>query len=155
MTLTRRTWLFQANPARYRIQDSLRQQDGELWNLNQHADAVREGDRVLIWMSGPEAGVYAIGTVLGDPDLVTDSPEGQAYWTDAKDGTRARQRVPVRYDRSLLDRPLLKAYLVHDPELDGLSVIRQPRGTNFPVSDAEWSAIDRWLRDGDAVELSA
>lgn len=155
MTPTRRTWLFQANPARYRIEDSLRQEGGELWNLMQHADKVREGDRVLIWISGAQAGVYAVGTVLGDPEMQADSPEGQAYWTNAKDGTRLRQRVPVRYDRSLADRPLLKAYLVHDPELDGLAVIRQPRGTNFPVTDAEWSAISRWLREGDARAAAA
>ena len=147
MTAPRQTWLFQANPKRYRIEDSLRQEDGELWNLNQHADDVREGDRVLIWMCGAQAGVYAIGTVLADPAASVDSPEGQAYWTDPKDGERRKPRVPVRYDRVMTDRPLLKAYLVHDPELDGLSVIRQPRGTNFRVTTDEWRAVERWLAE--------
>ena len=140
----RRTWVFQANPARYPIEDSLRSEQGELWNLMQHAREVRAGDRVLVWISGPDAGIYAIGTVQTDPVDAPDSTEGQAYWTDEREGLRPRPRVLVTYER-LLDRPLLKCYLEWDADLDGLAILRQPRGTNFRVTEAEWAAIRSWL----------
>ena len=140
-----RYWLFQANPRRYRIIESLRTESEEWWNLNQHADDVRVGDRVLIWISGSEAGVYAVGTVVTPPIVTPDSTTGQAYWLAPEQGKQAKPRVRVRYDRVLLDRPLLKAYLEADPNLWSLRILQFPRGTNFPVDFEEWGAIQEWL----------
>lgn len=142
-----RIWIFQANPARYRILESLQTETEEYWNLRQHAREVAPGDRVLIWLSGEEAGVYALGTVTTAPILTADSPTGQAYWNDKAAGKRTRARVWVRYERVLLDRPLLKDFIACDPDLWNLAILRQPRGTNFPVTDAEWRALRGWLED--------
>ena len=138
-------WIFQANPSRYRIHESLRKESEEWWNLNQHADDVRVGDRVLIWISGSDAGVYALGTVVAPPIVTPDSATGQAYWLEAEQGKRAKPRVRVRYDRVLIDRPLLKAYLEADPNLWSLRILQFPRGTNFPVEHEEWRVIQEWL----------
>lgn len=105
------TWIFQANPGKYDIHTSLRREAEELWNCNQHFRRIKAGDRVLIWISGEDAGVYAVGTILTDPDLKPDTPRGQGYWTDPRNGRQERPRVRVRYDEILLDRPLLKDYL--------------------------------------------
>lgn len=112
-----RTWIFQANPAKYRISDSLRAEREEYWNLRQHATEVTLGDRVLIWLSGKRAGVYALGTVVSAATETADSPTGQAYWNDKKAGERPIPRVWVRYDHILLDRPLLKEFIACDPDL--------------------------------------
>jgi hypothetical protein len=138
-------WIFQANPNRYRILESLRKESEEWWNLNQHADDVRVGDRVLIWISGSDAGVYAVGTVVAPPTVTPDSATGQAYWLETEQGKRAKPRVRVRYDQVLIDRPLLKAYLESDPNLWSLRILQFPRGTNFPVEHEEWQAIQEWL----------
>ncbi len=141
----RRAWLFQANPNRYRIHESLQAEREELWNLNQHVGDVHAGDRVLIWICGKDAGVYAIGTIMSEPLLRSDSVAGLGYWVQPAEGRQPRARVRVRYDRVLLDRPLHKAYLECDPALARLRVLRAPRGTNFPVSDEEWHALTGWL----------
>ncbi len=142
-----RTWIFQANPHRYHIEESLQKEREELWNLNQHVADVRIGDRVLIWICGDEAGIYAVGTILSNPAIVPDSPQGVGYWSDPADGKRAKARVRVRYDRVLLARPLRKAYLTADPALRNLGILRSPRGTNFSVTQGEWSAIRGWLSE--------
>lgn len=141
----RRTWLFQANPNKYRIETSLSAETSELWNLNQHWKEIRAGDRVLIWLSGEDAGIYAIGTVMTDPCLSPDSPIGQNYWYDPEEGRKVKARVRVRYDRTFLDRPLLKPLVAADPSLVNLAVLRSPRGTNFRVSDDEWNALLKWF----------
>jgi hypothetical protein len=140
-------WIFQANPNRYRILESLQNESEECWNLNQHADDVRVGDQVLIWISGSDAGVYAVGTVVAPPAITPDSVTGQAYWLEAEQGKRAKPRVRVRYDRVLIDRPLLKPYLEADPNLWSLRILQFPRGTNFAVEREEWQAIQEWLDD--------
>ena len=140
-----RHWLFQANPDRYRIHDSLKREVEEWWNLNQHSSEVRAGDRVAIWVSGVESGIYALGTVVEGPITVPDSVRGQGYWQDARDGLKAKPRVRVRYDRVVPDRPLLKVFLEADPNLWDLRVIHAPRGTNFPMQPGEWQAVLNWL----------
>lgn len=138
-------WIFQGNPAKYRLEDSLRIEPEEFWNVRQHAARVRVGDTVLVWLSGEEAGIYAVGEVLEDPAVRPDSPQGQGYWRDPRDGQREYPRVRVRYTQTLLDRPLSKPLLVTDPALEDLSIFRNPRGTNFPVTAKEWAALQVWL----------
>src|ERR1041385_4810517 len=96
-----RTWLFQGKPTRYRLEDSLRIESEEFWNLNQHASDVQIGDRVLIWISGPDAGIYGVGSVISDPVVRPDSSTGLSYWYDREVGLRPKPRVQVKYDRTL------------------------------------------------------
>jgi 5-methylcytosine-specific restriction enzyme B len=141
--------MFQASPARYHIHSSLTPGYEEFWNLRQHAESVHPGDRVLLWVSGEEAGLYAVGTVVSDTEVRPDSPAGIQRWTDPAEGLKARARVLVRYDR-VLEPPLLKVFLQADPLLWDLRILRCARGTNFPVSRGEWEVLQEWLEDGGA-----
>lgn len=144
-----RTWIFQANPDKYDIFETLRSGE-ELWNLRQHAHDVHIGDRVLIWVCGADAGIYAVGSVITSPVTMPDSPDGVKHWHNPAEGRRPVARVLVRYEHLLLDRPLRKAYLQSDPNLWDMRILHFPRGTNFAVSEAEWRAIEDWL--GDATD---
>src|SRR4051794_21127232 len=88
----RQTWIFQSSPERYRIPNSLRLEQEEWWALNQHAKDVHVGDRVLIWISGKKAGIYAIGTVTDGPIVRPDSAEGMTYWVDPAEGRQEKPR---------------------------------------------------------------
>lgn len=145
MITTRRTWIFQANPLLYRIEESLRVEQKEKWNLRQHQRDVQIGDRVLIWIAGKRAGIYAIGEITTSPLIESDSPKGIGYWSDKRQGRRPIARVWVQYERVLLDRPLLRDFLKCDSALWNLKILRNPRGTNFGVTEEEWSAIQAWL----------
>lgn len=142
-----KAWIFQANPNKYKILDTLQTQTQEYWNLNQHAKNIGVSDRVLIWIAGEEAGIYAFGTVLTSPVVMPDSSAGMPNWYVPSDGAKPKPRVLVRYDKMLLDHPLKKAFLLTDPVLSGLAVIRFPRGTNFPVTQEQWLALLEWLND--------
>lgn len=140
-------WIFQANPAKYRIEESLRVERSEYWNLNQHADSVHSGDRVLIWISGKDAGIYGVGTVIDEPQSRPDSAVGIGYWHNPVEGQRVKPRALVRYDQVLLDRPLHKVFLDFDPVLRNMSIMRFAHGTNFPVTEEEWLTIKAWLNE--------
>jgi hypothetical protein len=140
-----RTWIFQANPKMYHIDESLRVEAEEYWNLRQNSKKVSVGDRVLIWISGDDAGIYAFGHVKTVPILMPDSATGISYWYDEREGRQPRPRVLVRYDRVWLDRPLRKVFLQNDPDFWDHQIIRFPVGTNFAVSETEWQALRVWL----------
>lgn len=140
-----RVWIFQANPKKYNIFESLATEQEEYWNLNQHLTHVHTGDQVLIWVSGEDAGVYAVGTVITEPISRSDSSTGLNYWQQSEDGLKIKARVKVRYNKCLLDKPLLKEYLLADPILAGLKILRCAMGTNFSVTSEEWIAFQEWL----------
>lgn len=142
----RRTWIFQANPNLYEIKESLRVETEEKWNLRQHRRDVQVGDRVLIWMSGKRAGIYAVGTLKTLPVVEADSSKGIGYWIDKRNGYRPIARAWVRYEKVMLDQPLLRDFLLCDPELWNMKILRSPQGTNFAVSEPEWRAIEAWLK---------
>src|SRR4051812_2518972 len=110
-----RNWIFQANPKKYSIFKTLSIEKQERWNTVQHVKKISVGDRVYIWVCGDQAGIYGVGTVLTSPVVMMDTLTGIHHWTDPMEGRRPIARVEVRYDRIMLDRPLLKPFLLADP----------------------------------------
>jgi hypothetical protein len=71
---------------KYDIRRSLHCETSELWGLRQHQRDVRAGDRVYVWVSGEEAGIYAIGSVRSDPVIMPEDDQGMQYWIDREQG---------------------------------------------------------------------
>jgi len=77
LPISDKTWIFQANPERYDIMNALA--DDEIgndihWLVNQHKTAINKGQIGIIWLSGTEAGIYAITEIVTDPKIM-DEPE--------------------------------------------------------------------------------
>lgn len=104
-------WLFKATGSEPSTQAHLRAgfADAESWCVRPtyRTDLVDAGQRVLLWVSGTAAGVYAHGRTTGP----------------ARDGV-----VPVAL--APLDPPLLRSELTGHRDLAGLEVIRMPAGSN-------------------------
>jgi len=138
-----RIWIFQANPNRYDILNALLDPalDKQGWMVNQHQDEIKQGDIALIWMSGKEAGVYAICEVISDPSFMIDPPEEEKYWTNEKDKGQSRLRVKIKIIKNLVNNPLLREELKSIRELSNLSILRFSQGTNFSINRNEWEII--------------
>jgi predicted RNA-binding protein with PUA-like domain len=132
-------WLFQGNPKYYRIMDGIRDFEQMLWSVTRYAKDMVSGDGVLIWVSGEQAGIYAIAEILESPKNVATPPD-IGYWIDT---SRASNRtcVKIRFTSKLLDKPLLRENLKQDAMLQHLMVIRVPNGTNYKVSSEEWQRV--------------
>ncbi|OBB80303.1 hypothetical protein A5760_19645 [Mycobacterium colombiense] len=133
-------WIFQANPHMFDLRDFLTQPstqigDVDSWLLRQHANDVSDGDTVLLWTAGENAGIYATGTIIGE-SFTRDREEWEP--TDAPPESRA---IRYRLERILLEKPVLRRDLMEHPVLRDLLIIRQPNGTNFPVSEQQWEAL--------------
>jgi len=113
------------------------------WLVNQHRQKIRKGHLGLIWMSGDEAGIYAVTRIESEPSMMQEFPAEKKYWlTEEK---RDAVRVKMTVIRRLTNKPILKAALVGVPELRNLSILRQFQGTNFPVKSSEWRVISQRL----------
>lgn len=110
------------------------------WSITHHVDDLTPGDRAVLWIGGRRApGVYAVGTISGDPfSAVIDDPR----WRQPEDRSTPMLRCPVQFDTILLDEPVKRAELKADPRFAGSRIITQPfAGNPFVVTEAEWQAI--------------
>lgn len=136
-------WFFQANPKRYDVLNALSDSSGEVdrWQVNQYRNKIKKGDIVLIWMSGVEAGIYAVGEITSNPLITDDVNALDKYWIDEQDRKQNRLRVNIRITAKLVNNPILRAELKGIPGLQNLSILRFSQGTNFPVRNDEWIII--------------
>lgn len=132
-------WLFQSNPKYYRIMDGIRDFEQMSWLVTRYAKDMVSGDGVLIWVSGEQAGIYAIAEILESPKNVDTSPD-IGYWIDTSRASN-RTYAKIRFTSKLLDKPLLRENLKQDPILQHLMVIRVPNGTNYKVTPQEWQRV--------------
>jgi predicted RNA-binding protein with PUA-like domain len=141
-----RYWLFQGNPARWRIHDYLRDHPREDfrdwdWSIARYRDAVRRRDGAVLWLSGPETsrGVYAIGAVTEE---ATERPSDSPYWADPADRRRDRWSVRMAFEHVLFGSPILARDLRADPRFARATILRMPRAGNpHELTRSEWLAI--------------
>ena len=141
-------WIFQANPNRYDILNSLG--DREIgnsihWLVKQYSGKIHKGHIALIWMSGRDAGIYALTRVESEPAVMNESDAECKYWLNDQDQL-SKNRVRLTVLRRFVNKPILKTELLQIPALSRLSILRQFQGTNFPVRNSEWAEISSLFR---------
>jgi predicted RNA-binding protein with PUA-like domain len=98
-------------------------------------------------MSGCDSGIYAITHIITDPYIAEESPEDSRYWIDeTKKKEGARLRVKMEIEIRLSNRPVFRSELKEVSGLENLSILKQPQGTNFPVTDDEWKIISSLMK---------
>jgi hypothetical protein len=150
-------WICQANPDIYDIFNAL--SDTTLntfhWSVNQHADKIKAGLPALIWMSGKDAGIYAVARLLTGPEVMEEFPKEKSYWVDATKQSEARLLVRMSIVTLLLDRPIFRKALKSTKGLENLGILKFAQGTNFPVSRNEWNIISTLIYGKSDTERSA
>jgi len=143
-------WIFQANPDRYDILNSLADPECEMgtWTINRYRDKIKKGDISLIWKSGrKDSGIYALSEVLSEPAIMFDFPAVEKYWLNEKDKGKKQLRVINKLTKKLVNNPILKNELEGIPGLQNLSILRFAQSTNFPVSKDEWVIIENKIEE--------
>jgi len=144
----KRAWIFQGNPKSYRLYDSLLDENlkGARWLVKRYKDEILLGDLALIWKARDRSGIYAVGTVVSNPQIMPDSEESLKYWVEKSEGEKPSLRIDIHYlHRFNLLNSLKRAELKMIPQLKNMEVLCQPEGTNFKVTDVEWSHISNLL----------
>lgn len=133
-------WLFQGNPKYYKILAAIQDFEQMPWRVTRYTKEITVGDGVLIWMAGPEAGIYAIAQIIAPPQMLTEIPD-RSYWID-KSTMGSRPQAQIRFTHKLIEKPLLRSHLKQDTILKNLAVLRQPNATNFKVTPQQWQRVN-------------
>jgi len=140
-------WLFQANPKYYRFMDKLKSgNDSDTWRVRRFKSQIKKGDTLFFWLSGEEAGIYAMGTVESNPVLMHADKETVQFTTPAyrkkwSFSTDKCMRIWLKYEQKFVNKPILKEDLINNNILKNLSVIKSPQGTNFRVTKEQWEEL--------------
>jgi hypothetical protein len=140
----RSVWIFQANPSRYDLLNSFSDDSigNEIhWQVNQYKGKIRKGNIGLIWMSGKEAGIYAITEITSDPEYIIEPPNEDKYWLDSGNRGKEKLRVKMLIKTKLINNPIFRYQLRETKGLENLSILKFTQGTNFPVTATEWKII--------------
>lgn len=132
-------WVFQANPTKvYRIIDALKAGLLKSWMVNQYKNEIQTGDKVILWVSGEAAGIYALATVTSPVhNAVVEEEENEYFIDQSKIGEGSR--VELRLDYNLVDKPLIKEQVLATPQLSDLK--QGTQGTNFPATKLQYDTI--------------
>lgn len=124
-------WVFQADPKWYDVVGALRDNAVDRWSVDAHKKKIEPGDKVILWVTGPEGGCHALATVGSRVEPMPSDVQGYAR-TPKFEGVR--DRVLIRIDHNLWDRPISKAGTLE--HLPGLKVGIQ--GTTFSATREQY-----------------
>ena len=111
-------WIFQSNPERFDLLADWANTAEAIWSANQHREEMQPNDVVYFRVSGPQAGLYGIGTVLSE---CYESPNEFGDW-----------KIDIRYDQ-LIEPPLLRSETDAVPLLKEFGPLTGRQATNFRV----------------------
>ena len=128
-------WLCKIEPDSYNFDALVR--DGEtLWDgvanalARKHLRQMKPGDRVLYYHTGKEKAVVGEMVVAGEPE------------PDPKADDEAAVAVAVRPVRKF-PRPVSLSEIKDDPVLATWDLVRLPRLSVVPVTDAQWKRVEK------------
>jgi predicted RNA-binding protein with PUA-like domain len=127
-------WLFKEEPDHYAFRD-LEQEGTTLWdgvtnNLARlHLRQVRRGDRVLYYHTGKEKAVVGEAVAVGDPKPDPGSDDPKAVVVEVRAVRQLPRCVPL-------------ARIKADPLLQEWDLVRLPRLSVLPVTEAQWQRIE-------------
>ena len=127
-------WIFQCNPKKFNIIDTLQNDEVTDWSVYSHIDKIKKGDKVILWVSGNESGCYALCKATSDVYEVDEIPAHKD--TDYGD---THHRIDISVTHNLVSNPITKEQVSKVPELSEMNVGHQ--GTNFKATEKEYNTL--------------
>ena len=128
-------WLVKEEPEHYPY-DQLVRERKTVWAgvknplAQKHLRTIRRGDRILYYHTGKEKAVVAVAKAASD-----------AY-PDPKDATGKLFVVDIVPDEKL-PRAVTLAEIKADASFESFPLVRMPRLSVMPVTDAQWARIEK------------
>ena len=128
-------WIFQGSPKVYDFSSAINNGTINQWTASAHRDKMRIGDKVIFWLTGTQAGCYALGEITSDPFQNID-PQDE-FW---KEDDKSEWKVGVKITHNCSSNPILKEQADITEELVSLMVGNQ--GTNFTATKEQYECIE-------------
>lgn len=140
-----KSWFFQANSDFYRIRDALASLKQIRWAVKQYQSQVHIDDTVYLWETGANGGLLAKARVATEPCDGVDPPHELPYYVTPPTEP-SWLGVNLEIERVYAE-PLKRPALLENVTLANTQLIRNPRGTNFPMTEDEVVALEGLLAE--------
>jgi len=128
-------WVFQGNPKLFDFETALRNEILTDWTVSAHKDKIKIGDKVVLWITGSDAGCYALAEVTSEPHTRTTSADDHLW----KEEDNSELKADIKVTHNLVNNPILKTEIDSLAKLKNLKVGNQ--GTNFSASKEEYEKL--------------
>jgi predicted RNA-binding protein with PUA-like domain len=132
-------WLVKEEPEHYSF-DTFVEDGSTVWSgvknplAQKHLRGMKEGDRVFFYHTGKEKAIVGTAKVT------------KAAYPDAKDRSGKLSVVELAPVKKLA-RPVTLAEIKASGRFADFPLVRMPRLSVMPVTDAQWEAIEQMARD--------
>lgn len=132
-------WVFQGNPNYFNLEKAL--SDGALktWKVNQNKSRIKEGNKVILWMTGEKAGIYALANIESAVQKILEDPKELTYYTNNNHANIVEDRVELSIEYNLVKKPILKNMIMLNADLKDLK--QGVQGTNLKATKKQYDAI--------------
>ncbi|WP_414507733.1 hypothetical protein [Streptomyces sp. NEAU-L66] len=130
-------WLLACNADVFDL-GSFRRDGQELqsWSVVRYRNQMAEGDRFVMWLTGPKGGLIGRGRLTGSPTQQASSPD--KYW---REDPGTRWYAPLAMDE-WLERPVPRTHFTADPRFAETTTLRTLfAGNPHRLNDAQWQAF--------------
>lgn len=134
-------WIFQGNPKIYDIIKALQEGHLKSWKVAAHKEKIKQGDKVILWQTGDEAGCYALAEVVSEVGMFAEEPGELQYYSSPldKDGENNDDRVKIEISKDLVDNPIFWSVIKDRKEFTNFKAGNQ--GTNFTATEDEYKTL--------------
>ena len=144
-------WIFQSNPNYYNLLSAIKELKYDNFQVNQHRTEIKEGDKVMFWLSGVDGGLVGYGDVMTNPRKFEDFEN----YTESD-----KYIISEEFRQISLDKNTLKVKVSYNPinkiskdqfrtllektNIEPMEVSlfnRSGRGTNFKINKEIWELV--------------
>jgi len=136
-------WLFQGNPKVFDFEAAIKANAIHSWTVSAHRDKIKDGDKVILWITGPYSGCYALAEIISEPYERQEATDDSFYKTEDK----SEWQVGIRITHNLIDKPILQNAVKGIDSLKYLKAGNQ--GTNFSSSKTEFETLLNMAKETD------
>lgn len=134
-------WLFQGNPKMYDFETALKNNMISDWSVSAHKDKIKPGDKVILWLTGPNSGCYGLAEVTSEPYQADKSSDDELWRVPNK----IEYKVGIKITHSFINNPILKDSISQADEVANLKAGNQ--GTNFSATKEEYSYFSKLINN--------
>ena len=136
-------WLLQGDPATYRLLHAALEHRETTWSARQSASAIAVGDKVVYWLSGDNAGAYAVGEVTAAAQDMPEDPRFVPFWRDPTDAGASEARIRATQERLMVAYPILRGVALKDDILAEMVVLKRAAGTVFRLTAEQYDRLQQ------------
>ena len=108
-------WLFQAHDPQFLLGPALRMDAVHTFPVKAHRDKIKKGDKVILWKTGENPGVYGLAETRSEVGTWKVSDEQKHFYVDQ---ITSEENIQITIEYNLWNRPITKDLLTENKEFD-------------------------------------